>query len=292
MKRLLIIFLLFFVLITPAQAQAISPTLRASLIQQLQVLIAQVTTLQSQLAILKEKEAESVRVPPQKDIYPTDFYNGKYETVYSISGNQKLIPKITSSVRPGDKALFETFVDLAGEDFIDTYLFEFRIFNDDDTQLGAFVQQKINGDWILAVNRFDENLLNTHENDGLTELLLHEYAHIVFFEDTDIAEEFFSTFWDTSLMRNHNRNTGDITDVNKRFNVNSEFYNEYKSMFVSEYAASSPDEDLVESFTNFVLTDKPDGDTIAEKKVLFFYNYTQMKLLRLQLRGSGVLTLR
>ena len=44
-------------------------------------------------------------------------------------------------------------------------------------------------------------------------------------------------------------------------------------VFVTSYAAVSLAEDMAESWTAFVLLDKPTGITIADKKVLFFYKY-------------------
>ncbi len=58
------------------------------------------------------------------------------------------------------------------------------------------------------------------------------------------------------------------------------FYQEYAVQFVSNYAATSPTEDIAESFLYFVFSPKPSGLTVAEQKVLFFYEHPEMVDLR------------
>ena len=54
---------------------------------------------------------------------------------------------------------------------------------------------------------------------------------------------------------------------------------------MTDYAATNPGEDIAESFTSFVMEPKPDGDTIAEEKVLFFYEYPELVQLRAEIVG-------
>lgn len=58
------------------------------------------------------------------------------------------------------------------------------------------------------------------------------------------------------------------------------FYQEYADQFVSSYAPTSPEEDIAESFMYFIFTAKPDGSTISEQKILFFYDYPELVTLR------------
>ena len=60
------------------------------------------------------------------------------------------------------------------------------------------------------------------------------------------------------------------------------FYAEYPDQFISEYAATNPVEDIAESWTEFVMRPKPIGTSIADKKVLFFYEYPEL----VQIRGE------
>jgi hypothetical protein len=58
------------------------------------------------------------------------------------------------------------------------------------------------------------------------------------------------------------------------------FYEQYADHFVSDYAATSPAEDLAETFMVFVLQDKPEGNLIRDQKVRFFYDFPEMLAVR------------
>ncbi|MFH0878777.1 MAG: hypothetical protein V2A34_03605 [Lentisphaerota bacterium] len=66
----------------------------------------------------------------------------------------------------------------------------------------------------------------------------------------------------------------------------SDFYGQYADWFVSDYAVTSPEEDIAESFMYFILAPQPAGDTIAEEKILFFYEFPELVTLRDQMRAS------
>lgn len=59
-----------------------------------------------------------------------------------------------------------------------------------------------------------------------------------------------------------------------------EFYRQYRDHFVTEYAATSPTEDIAETWTEFVMRPQPTGVTVADQKVLFFYEYPELVELR------------
>ncbi len=60
----------------------------------------------------------------------------------------------------------------------------------------------------------------------------------------------------------------------------SHFYQKYAGQFVSEYAATSPSEDIAETFMYFIFTPKPSGAAISDLKTLFFYEYPELVALR------------
>lgn len=70
------------------------------------------------------------------------------------------------------------------------------------------------------------------------------------------------------------------------------FYEKYKDQFVTDYAATNSGEDIAESFTHFVLKDKPAGNTIAEQKMLFFYDFPELVQLRMTILSQSVSRLR
>ena len=290
MKRRIIFCVLFFsVSVTPTHAQEITPALRATLLAELQEILQQVIVLQAQVVKLRQSDA-GIIIESQEVLYPTDFYAGDYESAYAIR-NHNLKPILTKGIREGDRVLFSTFSQLTGDSFIDAHISEFRIFSDEDSLLGAFVQEKRNGSWILAVNRFDDVLQEVHHDEWMTELLLHEYAHIIFFENQTITDDFIDQFWGTAIMQAYIIETEGILDKNKLLATTKDFYDTHTDMFVSGYAASNAEEDLIESFGTFVTHNEPAGNTIADKKVKFFYQYPYTKTLREDARESGVLTL-
>lgn len=65
-----------------------------------------------------------------------------------------------------------------------------------------------------------------------------------------------------------------------------DFYEKYADRFVTDYAATNPAEDLAETFTVFVLEDRPTGDTIADQKVQFLWTDPDMVELRDRIRAS------
>lgn len=69
-------------------------------------------------------------------------------------------------------------------------------------------------------------------------------------------------------------------------NLLYEFYGEYPDQFVSDYAVTSPEEDIAESFMYFVLAPRPAGETIAEEKIIFFYEFPELTALREAMRAA------
>ncbi len=54
------------------------------------------------------------------------------------------------------------------------------------------------------------------------------------------------------------------------------FYAGHSERFVNSYAATSPVEDIAETFMIFVTGDRPGGTSISDRKVLFFYDYPEL----------------
>ncbi len=62
-----------------------------------------------------------------------------------------------------------------------------------------------------------------------------------------------------------------------------DFYFAHQDQFVTPYSATSPEEDLAETWAHFVLGGKPAGRSISNQKVLFFYDYPNLVQLRSQI---------
>jgi hypothetical protein len=74
-----------------------------------------------------------------------------------------------------------------------------------------------------------------------------------------------------------------IEDERDYYEKMIQFYAQYEDRFVSEYASSNPGEDIAESWAFFVFGPKPGDTTIADQKVLFFYEHPELVELRSQI---------
>ena len=273
--------ILFLAFSTPvAEAASLNTIERQVLLKQIEVLQAEVIRLQQLLG-----GGGAYRTQVVDDVYPSRFYDGPYEALYFVEGDD-LYRRHGNGVRYGDGLLWDTFVNLVGSSFIRDNLAEFRIFNDDENLLTGYVEQRTDGEWILAINRFGDSLVEDHDSEFMIELLIHESTHIVFFNDLVYETDFIAEFWDTGLMRSHSRDLERADDFIERNEIGDDFYNDYPQLFVSDYAASDPIEDVVESFVYFVLNDRPRGNSVRDQKVRFFYDYPTLLQWRDEIRDQ------
>jgi hypothetical protein len=69
-------------------------------------------------------------------------------------------------------------------------------------------------------------------------------------------------------------------DLVPYYNALYSFYKAHQDQFVDDYSVTHPAEDIAESFTYFVFSPKPVGDSIKEQKIAFFYDYPELVQLR------------
>ena len=55
---------------------------------------------------------------------------------------------------------------------------------------------------------------------------------------------------------------------------------------MTDYAATNPDEDFAESYMLFVLKEKPTKSTVADQKILFFYDFPELVEMRDVIRSN------
>lgn len=70
---------------------------------------------------------------------------------------------------------------------------------------------------------------------------------------------------------------------NERYNT-YDLFSKYPNEFVTEKAAQSIGHDMAYSFAEFVMQDKPDGDSVVEQKIRFFYDFPELVKIREDLR--------
>ena len=77
-----------------------------------------------------------------------------------------------------------------------------------------------------------------------------------------------------------------ILDDDEFYEQSYNFYEKYQDQFVTVYASTNVGEDITESWTFFVLSDKPSGGGISQQKILFFYDYPELVDLRKHIRNG------
>ena len=157
-------------------------------------------------------------------------------------------------------------------------------------------------DWLLSIDPIDQR---NSDKELFLETILHEYYHYVTLNSsqvkyTDIQttktynEEGMVSKKESYINDFYNRFWKHILNEKQSIPDSEYFFYRHFDDFVTEYATTNPSEDICESFAYFVLYEKPTGNTIAEQKVLFFYDYPEMVSLRdelnLRIQQSQYLT--
>ena len=91
-------------------------------------------------------------------------------------------------------------------------------------------------------------------------------------------DDFYNQFWFDIYDEWNEINLEEDDDI--YYEKLDEFYYKYEDQFVTSYAATNPEEDIAEAWAFFVFSPQPAGDTLAEEKVLFFYQYPELVKLR------------
>ena len=192
-------------------------------------------------------------------------------------------------------------------------LAEYSIMTDGTGNLLASVAQTLYDPalWALEVDIRDAG-----DKLNLTYTLIHEYAHLLTLgpeqvtpsealfnnpDNEDIYSDevnacpnyfpgegcshsasyinaFFNRFWVDIYSEWQDINLIENNDA--YYEALDHFYHDHQERFVTSYAATNPEEDIAEAFTFFVLSPRPNDDTIAGQKILFFYRYTELVQLR------------
>jgi hypothetical protein len=193
-----------------------------------------------------------------------------------------------------------------------SYVGEFSILSDGSNNILAGVSPTYDNprEWTLKVD-----IVDASDPYSLTYSLLHEYGHLltlnasqvppddqVFYHPQDSSlrdqavascpryftgegcsnsgsyiNEFFNRYWSSFYAEWQAANQGQ--DSQQRDLLNK-FYYVHEDEFLTAYAATSPEEDIAESWTYFLLSPKPEPTSIANKKILFFYDYPELVTLR------------
>jgi hypothetical protein len=155
-------------------------------------------------------------------------------------------------------------------------------------QGSAFMEE-----WSLAVDLADFTTVNK-----FTWALIHEYGHFVTLQASQIdtmqeadhcsglrtdvgclrenayLQKFYDRYWG-----NFSKDWQAIESLESPEKVQKgfdDYYMAHPNDFVSAYALTKPQEDIAESWRFFILSPAPKGNTLADQKVLFFYEFPEL----------------
>jgi len=195
------------------------------------------------------------------------------------------------------------------KEIMDKYVKELELITDgkENTLAGVKATDESNSSWNFGIDPADLPKGKITENPDFMHTLIHEFGHIVTLNNTQIEpsaadyqigddryltmeglafkksyiNQFVQKFW----YKDNRIDTWDeiqnIRNESHRLDHITTFYLNNKSAFFTEYAAESPEEDIAESWTFFILKEKPKNDhTELNKKILFFYQYEELVQMR------------
>jgi hypothetical protein len=242
---------------------------------------------------------------------------------YSVAGNDLSSPQFSDVPQnlktfqqdlAGQEKVWDLFTQLIPLDWR-TEVTNFTLFTDGrNGTLGAVVQMDDPHDWSLEMD-----LADAVSSADLSTTLVHEFGHILTLNDAQVVTDrlvfdnpddrlifdresvkcpdyftfegcsqpksylnlFVQRFW-PALFPDWNSFQGE-TDPDLLDQDTYDFYKKYADQFVSEYAATSPEEDLAETWLFFIFAPRPEGSSIADRKILFFYEFPELVTLRSQI---------
>jgi hypothetical protein len=187
-----------------------------------------------------------------------------------------------------------------------------------DEKTGALISLNSRNDkWMLEIDVRDVNL-KTRDKKRLHEsiyTMVHEFGHLLTLNKTQIRptkknlqgegesyltlegeaykksyiNKFVNLFWKGALLDSWDVIQRDYcyTEANCVKKKHDLLYMNNDTEFITDYAVESPEEDIVESWTAFVLRSKiRNPKTIAEKKMNFFYQFPELVAYRKEIRKN------
>jgi hypothetical protein len=195
-------------------------------------------------------------------------------------------------------------------------LAEYQVITDGAGEILAVVEQTPeNPDrWILEID-----IADMADTKNLVFTLLHEFGHLLTLNSSQVPPDlkifkhpesdliynqevsacpnffpgegcslpgsylnnFFDRFW-RGLYEEWQTIDGIQNDSRRQAKLD-EFFQKYKDQFVDDYAVTDVTEDIAETWAYFLLSPRPQGDTIADQKLLFFYQYPELVQVREQI---------
>ncbi len=259
---------------------------RLELIAELQDLLSQLLVIQKQLEEKRGYSSLTNLLTKNRTPYESQFYNFSHRAIYFVDNNKLINSESRGGVGNVDQKLFDLFTAVVGEVEVNKYVDEWRVFDNKNADLGAYVElmpTTASGprNWIVGVNMADYDYSVTK---SFANLFVHEYGHILFYDKPDFVASYKNNFWTTSDVK-HSEKINKV-DGEERLDLTQDYYEKNSQRFVSDYATVSVDEDMAETFVYFIREDKPNGNTIRDQKIRAFYQEPDLVGVRTKIRAN------
>jgi hypothetical protein len=249
---------------------------KVEMLERISELLREVIRLQALLA-----EQQSFTREP----YESVLFTVPMEAYYFVVGTE-LVPVSGTDTRVTDQVLFDLFIDTLGSDGVTEYVAEWRVFNDDELDIDAYVESiDDTGRYVLSINRSGFTTGREAVVDSYRKLFIHEYAHMLLFAEPGVIDTFTDVFWTAADIAHQERFAAAVG--NRRTSLLNQYYNNHAERFVSDYATVAPEEDMAETFL-FLVTEPARLRTTKElrDKIAFIQNvpFIATEIERLQHR--------
>ena len=208
------------------------------------------------------------------------------------------------------KLLWEKAVSIYPVSLVEEYITKFEVMTDgvDESLAGVNPVDQSNRQWVLAVDFLDvtaKSIKSISIEDDVAHTLIHELGHIITLnnsqvEETDVRVQvgesryltieglafedsyinsFVQEFWNGEILQEWDI-IQKIKSPYAKLDALEDFYNRYPNNFVTEYACESPEEDIAESWFEFVAGNEGKFLGKAKDKVEFFAQFPELVELK------------
>ncbi|GAB5492591.1 MAG: hypothetical protein Phog2KO_28060 [Phototrophicaceae bacterium] len=227
------------------------------------------------------------------DYYDDDYYDDDYDDYYDDDyyddyGSEDVIASyeiddLDLLGNPdGDHIdLWDSFTAVIPREYLDRFVM-FEVIDDEDTTGYVYIDDNDDESYVLGLS-----LTLLDEPDETIHTTIHEFGHTV----TLNYEQVDGTLARGATCPTFELEEGCSEENSYIFAFYSAFYDggedTSSSAFVTDYASENIAEDMAESFTFFVMEDEErDGNTVADQKVNFFYNFPELVEMREAIREN------
>jgi hypothetical protein len=227
---------------------------------------------------------DDVYIDEYGDFVTDESFNNTFTNSSEVTNQTPLVSvdvsnsDISNSLSGDGLTLWNTVISIVPQQWVQN-ISNFEVFSNYDEGAGyVYIDEQDPSKFVLGLN-----VQELQDPQELVHTIVHELAHIVTLNTAQVDDN-ATTCSTLDLAEGCSVPTSYINQFNSQFWANGASSN--GNAFVSDYASTNVAEDIAESFTAFVLQDRPTGNSIADQKINFFYNYPEMVALRSELRQN------